>query len=90
MFITNTIGCQVHGGTTEGDLVRKVREAQKMAARNQQDYPGIHTVLFLDEVNTTEALGLVKEVLCDHMLNGEPLTTGSSLRLIAACNPYRK
>ena len=51
--------------------------------------PLMYTVLFLDEVNTTEALGLVKEVLCDGTLNGEPLDMDSGLRLVAACNPYK-
>lgn len=53
-------------------------------------FPSMYTVLFLDEVNTTEALGLVKEVLCDLTLKGKPLDTNSGLKLIAACNPYRK
>ena len=81
---------QVHGGTTEVDLIKKVKQGQELAKKNRENFPGMHTVLFLDEVNTTEALGLVKEVLCDHSLNGQPLGVDSGLRLIAACNPYRK
>lgn len=81
---------QVHGGTTKEDIIKKVKEGEALAHENSLKHAGIHTVLFLDEVNTTSALGLVKEVLCDHRLDGEALNTRSGLRLIAACNPYRK
>ena len=52
--------------------------------------PVVYTVLFLDEANTTEAIGLVKEILCDHRMMGKPLDQHSGLKIIAACNPYRK
>ncbi|XP_067940325.1 E3 ubiquitin-protein ligase RNF213-like [Watersipora subatra] len=52
--------------------------------------PTIYTVLFLDEVNTTEAIGLVKEIICDRRMNGVPLPHDSSLKIVAACNPYRR
>ena len=52
--------------------------------------PTIYTVLFLDEVNTTEAIGLVKEVLCDGRMLGKSLSFNSTLKIVAACNPYRK
>ena len=71
------------------DVVAKVKEAESQAKENHKQYPDMYTVLFLDEVNTTEALGLVKEVLCDGTLNGEPLDMDSGLRLVAACNPYK-
>ena len=47
----------------------------------------VYTVLFFDEVNTTEALGLIKEVVCDRTLNGKPIP--DELKFAAACNPYR-
>ena len=31
------------------------------------------TVLFFDEANTTEAIGLIKEIMCDGTCNGKPL-----------------
>ena len=52
--------------------------------------PTIYTILFLDEANTTEAIGLVKEILCDGRMRGEPLDTKSGLKIVAACNPYRR
>lgn len=50
----------------------------------------IYTVLFLDEANTTEAIGLVKELLCDRRMNGTMLDPSTKLRIIAACNPYKR
>ncbi|XP_077981789.1 E3 ubiquitin-protein ligase RNF213-like [Glandiceps talaboti] len=49
----------------------------------------VDTVLFFDEANTTEALGLIKELLADRTLNGRPLAS-ESLKFVVACNPYRK
>jgi len=49
-----------------------------------------YTILFFDEVNTTEAIGLVKELLCDGRMNGKKLKLENKLKIIAACNPYRR
>ncbi len=81
---------KVHGGTTRDDIIKKIVKAQKLAERNQRLVPGIHTILFFDEANTTEAIGLIKEILCDRTMAGTPLQAANGLRFIAACNPYRK
>ena len=52
--------------------------------------PTIYTILFLDEANTTEAIGLVKEIFCDGRIRGKPLRQNTGLRILAACNPYRQ
>ena len=44
-------------------------------------------VVFLDEVNTSSVLGLFKEIIIDHSLNGEQLPP--NLVVVAACNPAR-
>ncbi|XP_068575114.1 E3 ubiquitin-protein ligase rnf213-alpha isoform X2 [Cebidichthys violaceus] len=80
---------KVHGGTTSEMIYTKVREAEDIASINQQDY-GFDSVLFFDEANTTEAISSIKEVLCDKTVKGESLTPNCGLRVIAACNPYRK
>ena len=46
------------------------------------------TVVFFDEANTTDAIGLIKEILCDRRLHGKPFS--DDLKFIAACNPYRR
>ena len=65
---------KVHGGTTEQDIERVVSEANQRAVLSTTGAP---IVLFLDEVNTTEAIGYVKQVLCDcrigqQLLDGAP------------------
>lgn len=48
------------------------------------------TVLFFDEANTTEAIGIIKEITCDKSLLGRPIELHEKLKMVAACNPYRK
>ena len=78
----------MHGGITEQDIERKVNEAIELAEQNKTADPPVDTVLFFDEANTTEAVGLIKEIMCDRRLNGKPLP--EDIKFIAACNPYRK
>lgn len=77
---------KVHGGTTDKDIIEKVKEAEELAKRNKN----VYTVLFFDEANTTEAIGLIKEIMCDKRLKGEKLILCENLKMVAACNPYRK
>ena len=52
---------------------------------------GMKTVLFFDEANTSDAIGLIKEIIIDQSLNGDPLELAqNNLVVIAACNPYRR
>ena len=46
------------------------------------------TVVFFDEANTTDAIGLIKEIMCDRRIHGKAVS--EDLKLIAACNPYRR
>ncbi|XP_031417458.1 E3 ubiquitin-protein ligase rnf213-beta isoform X2 [Clupea harengus] len=80
---------KVHGGTTAETIYRKVQEAEILAEENQTNHE-IDTVLFFDEANTTEAIFAIKEVLCDKTVEGVPLRANSGLKIIAACNPYRR
>ena len=82
--------CQVHGGTSASDIERKVEKAVEQAKQNRLEYPDMQTVLFFDEANTTEDIGLIKEIMCDHTIKGRALAETHELKLIAACNPYRK
>ncbi|PVD28712.1 hypothetical protein C0Q70_11306 [Pomacea canaliculata] len=83
---------KVHGGTTEKEIMEKVRQAERMAKRNASQFPHrpVYTVLFFDEANTTEAIGVIKEIMCDGTLSGRPITLDQNLKMVAACNPYRK
>ncbi|XP_063784592.1 E3 ubiquitin-protein ligase RNF213 isoform X2 [Pseudophryne corroboree] len=79
---------KVHGGTTAEMIYQKILEAQDSACLNKAN--GVDTVLFFDEANTTDAISSIKEALCDHTVEGVPLIENSGLKIIAACNPYRK
>ena len=92
----NILILKVHGGTTEKNVMDKVMEAEALAVENSQiikDDPNslnIDTVLFFDEANTSPAIGLIKEIMCDRRMYGRKIRTDIGLQFIAACNPYRK
>ena len=77
---------QVHGGITEKDIVEFLKKAQGQAVINSR--LELDTVVFFDEANTTDAIGLIKEVMCDRRVHGRSLP--ANLKFIAACNPYRR
>ncbi|KAM7381116.1 hypothetical protein PAMA_012108 [Pampus argenteus] len=87
--IENMVLVKVHGGTTAEMIYRKVREAEILAEMNRRMHK-LDTILFFDEANTTEAIFAIKEILCDRSVKGNPLKADSGLKIIAACNPYRK
>ena len=86
---TNMLILKVHGGTTETDVMRKVEEAENLAQKNYIEHQ-VDTVLFFDEANTSPAIGLIKEIMCDRRMYGRHIGTDIGLQFIAACNPYRK
>ena len=86
---TNMLILKVHGGTTETDVMCKVEEAERLAEGNHLEYK-IDTILFFDEANTSPAIGLIKEIMCDRRMYGRHIRTDIGLQFIAACNPYRK
>ena len=70
-------------------VIERVKAAEELALTNMD--AKIYTVLFMDEANTTEAVGLIKEIMCDGRIQGRPLETADGcLKIIAACNPYRR
>ena len=43
--------------------------------------------IFFDEINTSNVIGLISEMMCNRTLKGRKLN--DNLYFIAACNPYR-
>ncbi len=74
----------IHGGMEDQDVVEWM-EQRVMDAISLGSFGRL--VVFLDEVNTCNCMGLFKEIICDHSLNGDPLP--ENMAVIAACNPYR-
>ena len=63
-----------------------MQNAEEKAEENRAK--NLSTVIFFDEANTTESIGLIKEIMCDRRLCGKPVS--QDLKFIAACNPYRR
>ena len=84
--VKNMILMKVHGGTTAKNIEHKLEHAMNIARKNRAAHAHVRTVLFFDEANTTEEIGLIKRVMVDN----ERRVSESGLHLVAACNPYRK
>ena len=85
----NMLILKCHGGITDQDIFNVVRKAIKKAQLNYQQ--GIHlTVLFFDEANTTDSIATVKSVICDRLVDGQPIPNDVGLQFVAAVNPYRQ
>jgi hypothetical protein len=80
-FVLRTLN--VHGGMVDSDVVTWMAVEIDRARR----MPTEAIVIFFDEVNTCNCMGLFREIVCDRCLNGVPIPP--NLKIIAACNPYR-
>ena len=61
----------MHGGVTKKDIEIFLEGAKDQAEENRS--LDLDTVVFFDEVNTTDAIGLIKEIMCHRRLRGEPI-----------------
>ncbi len=103
-FTRNLVHVKIHGGTAAADLKRRLEEAEALSLENYnklQQESGknstekmsnsvITCILFFDEANTTEYVGLIKEIMCDSTFNGRRIDLEHGLKIVAAVNPYRK
>ena len=74
----------VHPGTTKHDIQEFLRPAVQVARKCKAQQSEL--VVFFDEVNTSNTLGLFKEILMDRMLDGEELP--ENIFFISAINPF--
>ncbi len=88
--IENMYLVKVHGGVTSEDMKNHMRIVQRWAYKNYKSDPDMYTILFFDEANSTEAIGTIKEIMCDGRINGQQIDFSCNLKIIAACNPYKK
>jgi hypothetical protein len=72
----------MHAKLTHASISKKIQKAVTQAKK----FRNVKVVLFIDEFNTTQCMGLLKEVFCDRSLNGEELP--DNLFCVAAMNPY--
>lgn len=74
----------VHGGIEDHDIISWMEERVRIAQRMSSE---ARMIVFLDEINTCNCMGLFKEIVCDRTMNGVQLP--HNMDIIAACNPYR-
>ena len=80
---------QLNGVASEQAAAAAAGTGQKNSQKENSKL--ITAVLFFDEANTSEHVGLVKEIMCDATCMGEPIEAlRYGLKIIAAINPYRK
>ena len=75
----------IHAGTTENDIIGFIQE--RGLFENQKTEIKGSVWLFLDEINTCNALGLISEIMIKSSANN--LKLKSNVTIIGACNPYR-
>jgi hypothetical protein len=72
----------VHAGTSEADVVSFIADCEEVGSATCEP-----VWVFLDEINTSDQVGLIAEIVCDRTCLGRPLHP--NLVLMCACNPYR-
>ena len=80
----NLLTLDVHGGTTESDIMGIFQRGVKLLEEKGE---GAEVYIFLDEVNTCAHMGLITEAICQHSISGRALP--NSIHILAALNPYR-
>jgi len=73
----------IHPGITDNYLCEKMKEMNKKAKEMKNEL-----WVFFDEINTCLSLSLLTEIFVNKTFNGTELH--DNIRLIGACNPYRK
>jgi len=76
----------IHPGITDEILCEKMEEANKEADDLKSE--GKDLWVFFDEMNTCLSLSLLTEIFINRNYNGKKFS--DNIRLIGACNPYRK
>ena len=74
----------IHPGITDKYLCKKMEEMNKKAEDNKEK----ELWIFFDEINTCLSLSLLTEIFVNKTFNGKKLN--DNIRLIGACNPYRR
>ena len=64
------------------ELENEIREGKDKMKKNEEIW------LFFDEINTCQSFSLITEIFINRTYNGNKMS--DNIRLIGACNPYRK
>ena len=87
-----------HPGVQLSDLKKFLKPLRKLATDllavvqlpNVPVPNEIQVIVFFDEVNTCEHQGFIKSLVCDNMLDGDPIDKSLNLRFVCALNPYER
>ena len=74
----------IHPGITDEKLCKIMKEKDELAKKQKNN----ELWLFFDEMNTCLSLSLLTEIFINRTYNGNKFS--DNIRLIGACNPYRK
>jgi len=72
----------------EIDNIKKHQLEVAKKAKQHRNFEPQPVWVFFDEINTNDSVGLFREMVCDHTMNGRKLP--SNIKIVAALNPYRK
>ena len=82
----------IHAGIDNSKILEFVKENNLLEDENKifkKDYQKVKSIwVFLDEVNTSNSLGLFSEMMIKRTILGKSIKKNVSF--IAACNPYKK
>ena len=81
---TNVEIINIHPGITDEKLCDIMDEKNKLAEEQKNK----ELWIFFDEINTCLSLSLLTEIFINRSYNGKKLS--DNIRLIGACNPYRR
>ena len=74
----------IHPGITDELLCEIIKEKDEIAKKQEDE----ELWIFFDEMNTCLSLSLLTEIFINRTYNGNKIS--DNIRLIGACNPYRK
>ncbi|XP_053401074.1 uncharacterized protein LOC123550673 [Mercenaria mercenaria] len=73
----------IHAGVKEEDIVVRVLRNNENALIQMDS----EKWLFLDEINTSDNIGIISDIMCHHRCLGKELSP--NLIIMGACNPYK-
>lgn len=73
----------IHAGVSEREIIDKVYKNCRLS----YDKLNLERWLFLDEINTSESIGVMNEIICHRKCLGVSLPP--NLIVMGACNPYK-
>ncbi|KAL3853048.1 hypothetical protein ACJMK2_016631, partial [Sinanodonta woodiana] len=75
----------IHAGIEEEDIIQNIEDINQKALQLIKTKQQVW--LFLDEINTSDHIWLLSDIICHHSCLGRKLAP--NLVLMAACNPYK-